>query len=541
MTFHALSKLNSMRFKFFFLILPSSRPQHYQQYHEFELHLLPPNGTCVPGAHSNTKVKAEVQFLVEPTSIAEFVVFHESRDTQLCFTADDLQTKAMPPLCVAFANHGDFVELPPPRDTSLKFRRISAFIQDQDQDPQTQTISAASTLLLANNKAHCEPENLDEACSKMDVPGAETFPAQRFSPSLSAAQLRIKFPTINSIVSSNLVVLETHVSLKNGTRINLEGEELCIGYNHGHDNNFGCIVASGPFTELTIEAAENIETRVTLQVELVSGPFANLTALTSFILAPAPPISNNVLSAEYLEVESNLNAFKEEKLVLMLNHWTEDLRWVKHQPFKAVVYDKHPTSEQRGSKHFVEKNVAGEASSYLKFIVDYYDALPDSVLFLHSHRYAYHQTDLLILLGTIDRGKDFSDAYCNVNDAAWGLLDENVAYLKEHWGREGWLRKWLGEQTDEWPLDRCCAQFVVGRDRIRRRPKEFYVEALEVVTRCDVEDREKSRRLGLLMEWIWHVVFGENIVTSDVEFLVPTLKEFEQVDLGGGGGVQCIL
>lgn len=38
--------------------------------------------------------------------------------------------------------------------------------------------------------------------------------------------------------------------------------------------------------------------------------------------------------------------------------------------------------------HVVPVNVAGEATAYLKFVVDYYHALPVRMLFLHSHRSA---------------------------------------------------------------------------------------------------------------------------------------------------------
>ena len=40
------------------------------------------------------------------------------------------------------------------------------------------------------------------------------------------------------------------------------------------------------------------------------------------------------------------------------------------------------------------RNVAGEASAFLKFIVDYYHMLPPRMVFLHSHRWAYHQVSL---------------------------------------------------------------------------------------------------------------------------------------------------
>ena len=41
--------------------------------------------------------------------------------------------------------------------------------------------------------------------------------------------------------------------------------------------------------------------------------------------------------------------------------------------------------------HGAPRNVAGEAAAFLQFLVDYYDSLPRQMLFLHSHRWAYHQ------------------------------------------------------------------------------------------------------------------------------------------------------
>ena len=43
----------------------------------------------------------------------------------------------------------------------------------------------------------------------------------------------------------------------------------------------------------------------------------------------------------------------------------------------------------------LKRNIAGEASAFLKFIVDYYDALPPVMVFLHGHRLAYHQVNEL--------------------------------------------------------------------------------------------------------------------------------------------------
>jgi hypothetical protein len=169
--------------------------------------------------------------------------------------------------------------------------------------------------------------------------------------------------------------------------------------------------------------------------------------------------------------------------------------------------------------------------------VDYYDSLPDAALFLHSHRYSYHSEDLLVLLWRLhgrvggEERFSFSDSYCNINGAVWGTReDPGRSYLKENW--DAWLGRHLGGYEPPFPvlLDRCCAQFVAGRERIRSRPLSFYEEALAVVNEAE-EGSEESRKKGLLMEWVWHVVFGESWVAEDVAELLPRVGDFDQATL----------
>lgn len=74
-------------------------------------------------------------------------------------------------------------------------------------------------------------------------------------------------------------------------------------------------------------------------------------------------------------------------------------------------------------------------------------------------------------------------------------------------------------------------QFLVHRDRIRRWPVAFYQNALEVMYREGAESREASRKLGLLMEWLWHYIFGEGAVAQEDELLplAPILPHVERL------------
>jgi hypothetical protein len=67
-------------------------------------------------------------------------------------------------------------------------------------------------------------------------------------------------------------------------------------------------------------------------------------------------------------------------------------RWLASQPCPFVIYEKAAGAGAGRpllpGSHVVADNVGKEVSAYLSFIVEYYDALPESMLFLHSHRYS---------------------------------------------------------------------------------------------------------------------------------------------------------
>lgn len=191
----------------------------------------------------------------------------------------------------------------------------------------------------------------------------------------------------------------------------------------------------------------------------------------------------------------------------------------------------------------------------------------------YSHRHAYHQEDLLLLLANLplkgstsnngNKGNSYRDKgdeeeYCNLNRVAWGSKeDPSFLWLRHSWhglqasssspspspmslpvdvsnlsepsapdngdndvssqskekyplpsgrGPGGWIEPWLGPllnnsstgnerrgDTEDGastllvangipPLvERCCAQFLVSRELVRRRPKAFYQAALDQV------------------------------------------------------------
>ena len=54
----------------------------------------------------------------------------------------------------------------------------------------------------------------------------------------------------------------------------------------------------------------------------------------------------------------------------------------------------------------------------------------------------------------------------------------------------------------------CCAQFAVSRDQVLSRPLEDYVKIRQWLIDTDRDDAHSGR----VMEYLWHVIFGKNLV-----------------------------
>lgn len=50
----------------------------------------------------------------------------------------------------------------------------------------------------------------------------------------------------------------------------------------------------------------------------------------------------------------------------------------------------------------------------------------------------------------------------------------------------------------------CCAQFAVTKEKIRERPREFYVKAREWL----LDTTESDEGSGRVFEYFWHIMFG---------------------------------
>ena len=94
-----------------------------------------------------------------------------------------------------------------------------------------------------------------------------------------------------------------------------------------------------------------------------------------------------LLSADALQATDPSSA---AKAAIVLSRFKEDVSWLElYLPRAAHFVCQVVDTSDVGTAYGITNNACGESIVYLTFIIDYYEALPEAVLFAHAHRRVY--------------------------------------------------------------------------------------------------------------------------------------------------------
>ena len=202
---------------------------------------------------------------------------------------------------------------------------------------------------------------------------------------------------------------------------------------------------------------------------------------------------------------------------LVVSHWNADMRYLREQPYCYAVFEKRGN----GQDHVIDfavANRANEASTYLHFLMKYYDDLPETTIFLQDARSSAHNADILSVLRHLRLD---NASYMPLNSVHMPFLSAPAFCHLERCMHDTGLRHLL----PQWELPRhqmdvaytCCAQFLVTRSAVQARPRALY-EALYRYTlgASDFGHRGDSFARGECLEVMWHVIFGRPRIDAPV-------------------------
>ena len=224
----------------------------------------------------------------------------------------------------------------------------------------------------------------------------------------------------------------------------------------------------------------------------------NLEAVTAALaLAPEPPnYERNPL-----------------KRIVIAAHYNEDTAWLNDLSKVSTVMLMGPAG--------LPANKGGEGMAYLTYIIDNYENLPESMMFVHGHAEGWHtegpQMRRIMEIpcwNQVEYATITTYSYIGSNFILKGdchpALQEQQQYTIQAWKENPGFEKLFNMTMPEDLLTPCCAQFLVHRKRVLARPRETYVKIRQWLIETPIE----TYFTGRVLEYTWHVSTTNVILAS---------------------------
>lgn len=203
------------------------------------------------------------------------------------------------------------------------------------------------------------------------------------------------------------------------------------------------------------------------------------------------------------------NSYKKEVVVA---HYNENLNWIRYinLPYENIhVYSKGTETDMQCNQHFLE-NVGREAHTYLSYIVERYDSLPDYVIFTQG-KIDDHYINIDSLIKSEEYiSNNYSHQYFNN-----GLENFRLSYYKgiidsSELPGDKWFEKYINNTIDVsnnkiniyW-----AAIFSVSKNAILSRPIDYYKMLLKLVSKSNAPEEAHY------LERSWYYIFNPNTNT----------------------------
>ena len=210
-------------------------------------------------------------------------------------------------------------------------------------------------------------------------------------------------------------------------------------------------------------------------------------------------------------------AYNYTRTLVMPKMNNEDIGWVQEQLSDlSMKYATYIADDPHAPLH-PPKNKGHEVMIYLTYIVDHYDELSDITIFMHAHRWSWHNNDLQNN-DAAQMLRDLNPAHvqrlgyfnmrCHWNPGCpeWmhpGVTEEDINKQEETLLAKCWSELFPGEKVPEVLGQPCCGQFALSKERIRAIPLSRFVLYRDWLLRTQLSDYLSGR----VWEYLWQVVF----------------------------------
>jgi hypothetical protein len=172
-------------------------------------------------------------------------------------------------------------------------------------------------------------------------------------------------------------------------------------------------------------------------------------------------------------------------------------------------------------------NKGREAGAYLWYILQNYEQLPDTMVFMHSHKdghseawhvdnedYSNPLSIQRLRIATVQEN-GFINLRCQTKPgcpvAVQLTRDPPDPDFKTEFAMPEALKAMFGMEQHQMPpviAAPCCSQFAVSKRQIRARPKTDYERFWKWLAETNLDDAVSGR----VFEYLWHIIFGRDPV-----------------------------
>lgn len=220
-----------------------------------------------------------------------------------------------------------------------------------------------------------------------------------------------------------------------------------------------------------------------------------------------------------------LNSKTKRDIEIVVSRYNENLNWLEDYKSYCTIYNKGETLEE---DCIILPNIGREGHTFIHHIVSNYERLADYTMFLQGNPFLPHSPNLILHLN------HFIETQQSIPDFTWiseSIIEGDFEYIREPYHSIFPNIKFAFEQIfkDQNPPKTfrfgAGAQFMVSKELIHQRPKEFYENIHQLFE--EIEQNESSLKLlgnpginetflpvnpelGLHLERFWGLIFQQS-------------------------------
>ena len=208
----------------------------------------------------------------------------------------------------------------------------------------------------------------------------------------------------------------------------------------------------------------------------------------------------------------------------IISVYKSDISYIKYLKSPYVLYYKDSPQHDP----FNNVNICGAETNVLKFIIDFYDNLPEICVFTHPYNNKWtHPGNLYDCINNLYSNRNLLGNFGPIHSLTPRYdLTSNLNVKYDYMQITNWwkltMEPYFGEMPKNFALNKFAgAQFYVRKKTIKRLPIEFYKNMYNFLIEKSIPDSLYKTDnpynqfwLSRFMEWSWEFIFSYDLLNK---------------------------